>query len=365
MFNALAQQSIAQAENFPFCTIEPNGPAPIPIPDPYLAKLGEQAHSTRTVPATIDWVDVAGLVKGAHRGEGLGNKFLANLRDCDALVHVVRIFDDQNVILAEGATPDTPHNDINTIHAELIFADIAHVERRLEKTNVPPEERNALEKVLDGMINKELPARSVGLSPEDEKSIRSMGLLTLKPILYVFNVDEADYLLDRSQITDSVIPQIMTKVEYNIDDTDPWTLVSAKLEGEVSQLNEKEQKDYLESLGVDDTCSILTSLSHNTLPTMIMRLLNMNLAYTGPGVPPERSKTTRAFLFYKGKLTASDLAARIHGDIEKGFIKAEVIPASTLLCYDSFVAAKDAGKIRTEGRDYTLEENDVVLIKWR
>jgi ribosome-binding ATPase YchF (GTP1/OBG family) len=235
-----------------------------------------------------------------------------NLRDCDALVHVVRIFEDQSVILAEGATPDTPYNDINTIHAELIFADIAHVERRLEKTNVSPEERSALEKVVDGMINKDLPARSAGLSQEDEKSIRSMGLLTLKPIFFVFNVDEADYLLDRTQIIEHIIPQIMAKVEYNMDNTDPWTVVSSKLEGELSQLNGKEQKDYLESLGVDDTDSILMSLSHNTLPTMIMKHLDMKLVFTGPGVPPERSKTTRAHLFYKGKLTAAGLAGRIH-----------------------------------------------------
>jgi hypothetical protein len=365
LFNALAQQPIAHVENFPFCTIEPNGPAPIPVPDPYLEKLAEQANSTRAVPATIDWVDVAGLVKGAHRGEGLGNKFLGNLRECDVLCHVVRIFDDQSVARAEGASSDAPHNDINSIHSDLIFADIAHVERRLERTNVCPEERNALEKVLDGMANEELPARSVGLSPEEEKAIRSMGLLSLKPVLYAFNLDEADYVLDRTHIMESIIPEIMAKIEYNVDQTNPWTVVSAKLEGDLSKLNQTEQRDFLQSLGVQDTDSIMKSLSRNILPVMVTELLDMNTVYTGPGVPVERSKTTRAHLFTRGTLTAEGLARRIHGDIEKGFIRAEVVSAPALLHHASFMGAKEAGKVRTEGRDYALQGGDVVCIKWK
>ena len=158
LFNALAQQSIAQAENFPFCTIDPNV-APIAIPDQNLSRLGEFAGSSRTVPATLEWVDVAGLAKGAHRGEGLGNRFLGNLRNCDALCHVVRTFQDSNVVVAQADGKVEPHADIEAIHLELLFTDIAHVERRLEKTNVPELERSALEQALEG-IERGLPARS-------------------------------------------------------------------------------------------------------------------------------------------------------------------------------------------------------------
>ena len=145
---------LAQAENFPFCTIDPNL-APIVIPDPYLDQLGRFSLSARTIPATLVWVDVAGLAKGAHRGEGLGNRFLGNLRDCDALCHVVRIFQDSNVVAATADGKVEPHKDIETIHLELLFADIAHVERRLEKTNVDEDERATLEQVLEGMANQE------------------------------------------------------------------------------------------------------------------------------------------------------------------------------------------------------------------
>lgn len=358
LFNALARQSIAQAANYPFCTIDPNV-ASVIIPDPYIESLGKFANSARTVPATIEYVDVAGLAKGAHRGEGLGNRFLATLRECHAVCHVVRFFEDQNVVHVDGKV--NPIDDIDAIHLELLFADMAHVERRLEKINVPQEERSALEQVADG-LEKGIPARALGLTEEAKFAMKSMGLLTLKPVCYAINIDEVDYVLDREEIINK-IQKILKKVEYFDPVDDLWTVVSAKLEAELSLLSDLDQLEYLVSLGADDFDEVTNLFSYNVLPTMAARLLGFSLVYTGPGVSPERSKTTRAHLV--SSLTAEGLAGRLHGDIKKGFMRAEVARASILLELPNYASAKEAGCIRTEGRDYELDENDVVLIKWK
>jgi GTP-binding protein YchF len=359
LFNALAQQSIDQAANFPFCTIDPNF-AQIAVPDPYLESLGNFAKSSRRVPATMEWVDVAGLAKGAHRGEGLGNRFLGTLRDCQAVCHVVRAFEDPNVVHVDGKVE--PGEDIDSIQLELLFADMGHVERRLEKTNVPAEERAVLERIADG-LERGIPARALGLAKEEEFFIKSMGLLTLKPVMYAVNVDEVDYVLDRDEMTKTV-ETILQKIEYFDPSKDLWTIVSAKVEAELSILSELEQMEFLSSLGVvDDIHQVKKRLSYNVLPSLAQQLLGLSLVYTGPGVSPERSKTTRAHLF--SNLTAEGLAGRLHGDIEKGFIRAEVASAPTILNYENYVAAKEAGSIRTEGREYELQSNDVVLVKWK
>ena len=359
MFNALAKQNIAQAENFPFCTIDPNIQI-LPIPDSSLEQLGLLAKSLRTVPATIEWMDVAGLAKGAHRGEGLGNRFLGTLRECRALCHMTRIFQDDNVVHVDGKV--NPVADMEAISLELLFADMAHVERRLEKDKVPPEERAVLERVLVG-LQQGKPARALDLSDEEQFAIRSMGILTLKPILHAFNVDEVDYLLDRERIMDMIQNEILSKAEYCFDPRkDMWTLVSAKVESDIATLSLQEQEEYFEVLGVTNFDRSL--LCYNLIPTLITQLLNMSIVYTGPGVPPERSKTTRAHLL-SGSLSAQKLAGRIHGDIEKGFIRAEVIPANVLLEHETYAAAKDSGSIRSEGKDYQLVDNDVVCIKWK
>ena len=191
LFNALAQQSLAQAANFPFCTIEPNV-APIAVPSDHLHDLSAFAGTTRTVPATIEWVDIAGLAKGASRGEGLGNKFLGTARECDALCHVVRAFADPGIVHVDGKMD--PAADAEAINLELLLADAAHVERRLEKTTCRGEEREALEVVLEG-LQRGVPARAAGLTDAQLRNagVRSMGLLTLKPVLYTFNVDEEDF----------------------------------------------------------------------------------------------------------------------------------------------------------------------------
>lgn len=361
LFNALAKQSIAQAENFPFCTIDPNI-TPLAIPDQYLEELGTFAKSSRTVPATIEWVDVAGLAKGAHRGEGLGNRFLGTLRECRALCHMTRIFQDDGVVHVDGVVD--PVSDMEAISLELLYADMAHVERRLEKRDkIKIEELTVLERVLEG-LKQGKPARALNLSREDKFHIRSMGLLTLKPILHTFNVDEVDYVLDREKIMETIERDILSKVEYCFDaNTDMWTLVSAKVEADIATLTAEEQEEYFELLGVQDFDQGL--LCYNLIPTLITQLLGMTIVYTGPGVPPEKSKTTRAHLVSSGRLSAQGLAGRIHGDIERGFIKAEVIPASILLEHKNYVAAKESGSIRSEGKDYELHDKDVVCIKWK
>mmetsp|Transcript_15749 Transcript_15749/g.25518 ORF Transcript_15749/g.25518 Transcript_15749/m.25518 type:complete len:239 (+) Transcript_15749:1-717(+) len=238
---------------------------------------------------------------------------------------------------------------------------MAHIERRLEKTNLSAEERNALEQVAKG-LEEGIPARSVGVTKDDEFAIKSMGLLTLKPIMYAFNVDEVDWILGRDEIQEKC-KAFLEKSEYHDPNDDSWTIVSAKVEAELSLLSSDEKVEYLSSLGIEDAEKANEYFSYNILPSMAEKLLGLAKVYTGPGVPPERSRTTRAHLF--SKLTAEGLAGRIHGDIEKGFIRAEVINAAKLLELPNYVAAKETGSLRIEGRDYKLVPDDVVLIRWR
>ena len=363
LFNSLARQSIAQAANFPFCTIEPNV-APIAVPDEHLDELGQLAGSRRTVSATMEWLDIAGLAKGASRGEGLGNKFLATVRECNAILHVVRIFDDPDTIHVDGQVE--PRLDAEAINLELLLADLAHVERRLERTTCKGDEREALEAVA-ASLSAGKPARSAGLSSQAGRAIKAMNLLTLKPVMYAFNVDEVDFLLARDEAR-SRAAQVVASIEHADLASDQFALVSAKLEAELASLHSREEQlRHLCELGLDDAQSAQVldgSLSYQVLPTMVRSLLGLSLVYTGPGVPPERSQTTRAHLFRAGQLTALGLAGRIHGEIERGFIKAEVAGAATLLEHGSHSAAKDAGVIRTEGKEYEVADGDVVLIRW-
>jgi GTP-binding protein YchF len=360
LFNALNKKSVARAENFPFCTIDPNL-APIVVPDDYLQALGTFAGSSKQIPATMEWVDVAGLAKGAHRGEGLENFFLATLRECDAICHLVRMFEDKNIIHVEGKV--NPAADAEVVNLELALADLAHVERRLEKTNCGGQERATLTKVVDG-LKQGVPARAIGLSRVEAFSIKSMGLLTLKPVLYAFNVDEVDFLLDREEASKRAA-EIVESIQYFDPSTDMFTLVSANMEAQVSKRDGKEREEYLSLLGVELEPTFDSLLSYNALPSLICKLLDLSVVYTGPGIPPERSRTTKAYLFSNNSWTADDLAGRLHGDIRKGFIRAEVASVELLLEHASYTAAKEAGCIRTEGRDYVLNSHDVVLIKWK
>ena len=375
-FNALAQQSIAQAANFPFCTIEPNV-APIAVPDLYLQDLGALANSRRTVPATMDWIDVAGLAQNAHRGEGLGNQFLGTLRECHALCHVIRVFgeeDDSNAVVHVDGRVD-PVEDAEVIHLELMLADLEHVQRRLAKMTTTTtsreegtDERKVLERIGDG-LERGIAARQLGLTEAEAFSIKSMGLLTLKPVLYAFNVDEIDFTMGRTE-ADERIRKILESISHCDPEKDTYALVSAKMEADLSETfaNKEEQYEYFTNvLGMDLSShrEMEDMFSYNVLPNKVRELLDLSVAYTGPGVPPERSRTTRAYLFPSSSWTAHDLAGRLHGDIQKGFIRAEVVSAPELLRHANFAMAKESGCVKTDGRNYLLETNDVVLIKWK
>jgi GTP-binding protein YchF len=309
----------------------------------------------------MEWVDVAGLAKGAHRGDGLGNFFLATLRECNAICHLVRMFDDKNVIHVEGTID--PADDVQVVSLELLLADLAHVERRLEKKTCGGQERPTLMKVLDG-LKQGIPARAIKLSKQEAFSINSMGLLTLKPVLYAFNVDEVDFLLGREDASRRAA-ETAESIQYFDPSTDMFTLVSANMEALVSKQDVEEREEYLSLLGVKLESKFDSLLSYNVLPSLICKLLNLCVVYTGPGVPPERSRTTKVYLFSENSWTADDLARQLHGDIQKGFIRAEVACAGLLLEHASYAAAKEAGCVRTEGREYVLSSNDVVFIKWK
>ena len=361
LFNALAQKSIAQSENFPFCTIEPNV-APIPVPDKYLSRLGEFANSRRSLPALMEWVDVAGLVKGASRGEGLGNRFLATVRECDAICHLIRCYDDPNVVHVDGRVD--PLADAEVINLELLLADLDHVGRRLDKTTCKDDERDTLEKIEIG-LQKGIPARALGLSEDEKFTIKSMGLLTLKPVLYTLNIDEVDFMYDR-EASFSRLRDSLKTIQYSDPETQLYAIVSAKFEAEIASRSQQEQHEYLVSLGMETESSInLDSLlSYNVLPSLIQKLLNISLVYTGPGVSPERSRTTKAYLFRDMKLNAFDMAGRLHGEIQRGFVCAEVVSAKKLLQHNSLNAARECGIVRTEGKSYLIQSEDVILIKW-
>jgi ribosome-binding ATPase YchF (GTP1/OBG family) len=316
----------------------------------------------------MDWIDVAGLAKGAHRGEGLGNFFLGTLRHCDALCHIVREFEDSDIVHVDGRVD--PVMDVEAINMELSLADLTHVQRRLEKKTCTGQERETLEKIEAGLIN-DIPARALdNISESDAHSIKSMGLLTLKPVVYVLNVDEVDFLMDRekSRFRAEIIFKDQISLQSHKEANDSFAIASAKLDAALSQLSNKDQVEYLASMGVDlepgESCDHF--LSHRVLAQKVMEILDLGIAYTGPGVPQERSKTTKSYLFRKGSMSADAFAGRLHGDIRKGFLRAEVTPAPTILDYPSYIVAKESsGSCRMEGREYMIKSGDVVLIKWK
>eukprot|EP00562_Extubocellulus_spinifer_P030383 CAMPEP_0178721294 /NCGR_PEP_ID=MMETSP0699-20121125/24233_1 /TAXON_ID=265572 /ORGANISM="Extubocellulus spinifer, Strain CCMP396" /LENGTH=375 /DNA_ID=CAMNT_0020371891 /DNA_START=242 /DNA_END=1370 /DNA_ORIENTATION=- len=354
LFNALAKRSLAQASNFPFCTIDPNV-APIAIPDPYLQPLGVLADSRRTVPATIDWIDVAGLTEGASRGEGLGNKFLATIRECDVICHVVRSYEDDNIVHVDGKIDAMA--DAEVVNLELVLADLAHVQRRLDKASCQDEEREGLEKAAE-CLGKGMPARSAGLSDAELFSIKSMGLLTLKPVMYAFNVDEVDFFFDREDAQREA-ERVVESLQY-CNSRALCVIISAKVEAEISSRSEEERDEFLSSLGVEpDRDDQRFTTEGNGFARSFISL------YWPRRPTREKSNDQSARTAKKKELTAEGLAGKLHGTIQKGFIRAEVVSAPELLEYPSHFAAKEAGCVRTEGRAYVLAPDDVVLIKWK
>ena len=344
LFNALTESQAAEMANYPFCTIESNVGI-VTVPDPKLIKLGEINKSEKVVPATLEFVDVAGLIKGASQGEGLGNQFLASIRQADAVVHVVRCFEDENVIHVDGTVD--PVRDAELINLELTLADLAQVEKRYERVKkdrgANPDEKSALEKVQE-MLMQDRPARYVDLTPEEELAIKSLGLLTRKKMIYAANVADSDLATGNAMV--DKLREVAEKEGAKL------IIVSAQVEAELVELDDESRKDFLESLGVSMENSGLRALVREAY-----ELLELQTYYTsGP-------KETRAWTIKKG-WTAPKAAGVIHNDFERGFIRAETISYDDLIQSGSEVAAKSKGLLRSEGKDYVVQEGDVILFRF-
>lgn len=341
MFNALVANAKAEAANFPFCTIEPNVGV-VSVPDARLEVLSKLANSQKIVPTRIEFVDIAGLVKGASKGEGLGNQFLANIREVDAIVHMVRCFDDDDIIHVDGTVD--PVRDIEVINLELILADLAQVEKRITRLRKQAKnDKNAraevelLEKICV-VLNDGRSVRSMDLSEDDLLVIQQLGLLTSKPTIYATNVSEDDLATGNDWVKE--VQGFVTDEEAKV------VIVSAQVESELVELSEAETKDFLEALGVEE--GGLKSLIRATYDLLGLR------TYLTTG-----EQETRAWTIISG-MKAPQAAAVIHTDFEKKFIKAETISYEDLVSTGSKNGAKEKGLLRLEGKDYVVQEGDVI-----
>jgi ribosome-binding ATPase len=341
LFNALVANAKAEAANYPFCTIEPNVGS-VSVPDERLQVLADMVNSESVVPTRVEFVDIAGLVKGASQGEGLGSKFLSHIREVDTLVQVVRCFEDDDIIHVSGVVD--PKQDIEVINLELILADIDQIEKRIDrarKTARTSKEAQvevvALEKLLTA-LNAGIAARQVDLSEEESESIKGLGLLTRKPMIYAANVAEED-LATGNEFVDRVRAFAATEAAQ-------VTIVSAQVEAELLELPAEEKAEFLASLGVSE--GGLKSLIRATY-----HLLGLRTYFTtGP-------KETRAWTIKAG-MFAPQAAGVIHSDFEKGFIRAKTISYTDMVATGSMQAAKDKGLLRSEGKEYLVQEGDIM-----
>lgn len=348
LFNAITKAG-AEAANFPFCTIEPNVGV-VAVPDSRLEVLHEMYNSKKTTPASVRFVDIAGLVKGASQGEGLGNKFLENIRQVDAVAHVVRCFEDANITHVEGGID--PLRDIDIIQTELCLADLEVVERRIARVvklvKSGSKEAKAEEEVLNRIkagLDEGKPARQLGLSAGDLEIIKEMNLLTLKPTLYVTNVaeDEVATAYDENEYVQKV-------KEYAKAEGAEVVAISAKVESEIAELNAEEAKAFLEDLGE-------TESGLDRLIKAAFDLLGLQTFLTAG------SDECRAWTIVKGT-TAPKAAGKIHTDFERGFIRAEIVNYDDLVANGSVAAAREKGLVRVEGKDYVMQDGDVVNFRF-
>ena len=333
LFNALLKKQVAESANYPFTTIEPNIGV-VEVPDERLAKLAEVVKTEKIVPAAVEFVDIAGLVKGAAEGEGLGNKFLSHIREVDAIAHVVRAFEDVNVLRSESSTD--AKSDVEIINTELILADLETITKLIEGTekDVKAKEKGAEKKLstyqkIKDSLEKGVLAKDIKIEPEDSKNL---PLITIKPTIYVFNVAEADL-----------------KKPVNLD-FEPNVVISAKIEAELAELNEAEQKDYLQELG-------LTESGLERLIRESYKLLGLINFFTAG------EKEVRAWTVKTGT-KAPQAAGEIHTDFERGFIKAEVINWEKLISAGGWNAAREKGLVRLEGKDYIFQDGDTTIFKF-
>ena len=342
LFNALTNSNKAQAANFPFCTIDPNTGV-VPVPDKRLENLAKISNSKKIINTTISFVDIAGLVKGASKGEGLGNQFLANIREVDAVAHVLRCFEDPDVTHVEGRVD--PLADAETIETELMLADIESIEKRLQnlsrKVRGGDKEAVQQESLLNSALKKleeGLPARSVEIAEEDQKAWQMLQLLTAKPILFVCNVEENSAATGNSH-SDKVVSMAASQDAGVV-------IISAQIEEEISQLEADEALMFLEEMN-------LTEAGLDRLIRAGYELLNLETYFTaGP-------KEARAWTINKDT-KAPTAAGVIHGDFERGFIRAETISYNDYIAFEGEAGAKDAGKMRVEGKAYVVKDGDVM-----
>jgi len=346
LFNALTQTAAAQAANYPFCTIEPNV-GEIAVPDPRLDKLAGLAKSAEIIPTRISFVDIAGLVRGASKGEGLGNQFLANIREVDAIIHVVRCFEDTDVTHVEGKID--PIADIDTIETELMLADLESLEKRVDALEKKAKGNDKEAKETLDLVNRALallregkPARLMERKPEEEKLFHSLGLLTSAPVLYACNVEEASAASGNA---------FSRKVEGRAEEEGAMSVViSAKIESEIAMLPSDERADYLAAVGLQET-------GLDRLVRAGYELLHLVTYFTaGP-------KEARAWTVTRGT-KAPQAAGAIHTDFEKGFIRAETISYDDYIANNGENGAKDAGKMRLEGKDYVVADGDVMHFRF-
>lgn len=347
MFNAITKKNILAA-NYPFATIEPNVGV-VTVPDSRLTFLCDLYMPKNEVPTTFEFTDIAGLVKGASKGEGLGNKFLSHIREVDAIVEVIRCFDDENIIHVEGKTD--PIRDIEIINIELILADLEIIENRINKISKKAEttkdkdtvlELNVLKKCQEALINNQ-PIRSLELTEDEIQAIRAFNFITLKPIIYVANVKEDDVVLGENEYTKKV-------KEYAANENNSVIVMCAKMESELAELEESDKKQFLNELGI-------TSSGLDKLIFATYNLLGLQTFFTSG--PDE----CRAWTFRKG-MTAKECAGLIHSDIQRGFIKAEVTSFSDLEKLGDEKKVQEAGKLRIEGKDYLMQDGDICYFRF-
>ncbi|WP_018417001.1 redox-regulated ATPase YchF [Teredinibacter turnerae] len=344
LFNALTQAGI-DAQNFPFCTIEPNAGV-VAVPDARQDKLAEIVKPERVVPTTMEFVDIAGLVAGASKGEGLGNQFLANIRETDAIAHVVRCFDDPNVIHVDGRI--NPASDIEVINTELALADLDTVEKALQRYSkaAKGQDKNAiamkalLEEILPH-LNEALPLRSFGLDEDRKKKLKELNLLTLKPTMYIANVEEDGF--KHNPLLDAVVA-IAEEEEAIV------VPICNKMEAEIAELDEEEKAEFLEEMGMEEP-------GLNRVIRAGYDLLGLHTYFTA-GV-----KEVRAWTIPIGA-TAPQAAGKIHTDFEKGFIRAEIVAYDDFVQYNGEAGAKEAGKWRLEGKEYIVKDGDVIHFRF-
>ena len=349
LFNALTKAQNAQAANYPFCTIEPNK-ATVPVPDRRIDALVDLVHPQKTINATVDFIDIAGLVRGASKGEGLGNQFLGNIRECAAILEVVRCFEDDDITHVDGSVD--PLRDIETINLELIFSDIELIDRRIAKmgkgaasNKALAKELNILKAVKEHLENGNL-AKSFECEDEEEQAfVASLDLLTWKPVIFAANVGEDDLADDGASN-----PHVQAVRKFAAENDSEVFVVCAQIEEEISELDDDEKKMFLDDLGLKES-------GLDKLIAASYRLLGL-ISYLTAG-----EKETRAWTIKVGT-KAPQAAGKIHSDFERGFIKAEVVNYKDLLDCGSYNGAKEKGLVRMEGKDYVMKDGDVVLFRF-